>query len=144
MNWKDLPDGDEKRNRYYCSREWAEKKEAVRKRSKGICERCGSNKAENVHHATYLRLYAERLGDLEHLCRGCHEYISGKSKFDPRKQAVKRAAKTTKPVLVAEARARARVLKSLERKELSPADEIRVLEDLVTAERKRQGIEVAP
>lgn len=77
--WRAMPDGNEKRSAYYCSREWGLKKEAVKERSGGVCERCGLHDAENVHHKTYIRLYRELLEDLWHLCRGCHEFLHGKN-----------------------------------------------------------------
>jgi hypothetical protein len=82
-DWRTMPTGNAKRNAYYCSREWGLKKEAVHKRSSGICERCAIHKIDNVHHLTYERMYDERLEDLRGLCRGCHEFIHGKSAVDP-------------------------------------------------------------
>lgn len=82
--WKTLPNGNAKRQAYYCSHDWGLKKNAVKERSLGICERCKRNRAENVHHKTYERLYQERLDDLWHLCRGCHEYVHGNSNYDPK------------------------------------------------------------
>lgn len=51
---------DEKRQAYYCSREWGLLKRAVHERSGGICERCGVNDAAAVHHKTYIRLFHEQ------------------------------------------------------------------------------------
>jgi uracil-DNA glycosylase family 4 len=82
-DWRDLPPGKEKYGLYMASREWALIKEAVRARSGGICERCRLVPGENVHHQTYARIYRERLEDLLHVCRPCHEFISGKSHHDP-------------------------------------------------------------
>jgi hypothetical protein len=73
----------ETRQAHYCSREWGLKKEAVHKRSNGVCERCKKNKGQAVHHKTYIRLYNERLEDLIHLCNGCHDFEHGKSNIDP-------------------------------------------------------------
>ncbi len=72
---------------YLASREWALKKEAIRERSRGICERCHQAKHEQTHHLTYERLGNERLEDLLGLCKGCHEYLSAKSANDPVQQA---------------------------------------------------------
>lgn len=84
-NWKDIPgDSREKYQLYLASREWSVKKEAVHERSGGICERCGMNPADHVHHMTYERKYAERLEDLADFCKGCHEWWHDKSKADPR------------------------------------------------------------
>lgn len=74
---------NEKRQAYYCSREWGLKKEAVHERSGGICERCKKNEGDAVHHKTYARLYNENLEDLVHLCEECHSFTHGKTHFDP-------------------------------------------------------------
>ncbi len=73
----------EQYQRYLATREWAEKKEAVRERAGGICERCRNNSIDQVHHLTYIRKYHERLEDLQGLCRGCHEFTHAKSDIDP-------------------------------------------------------------
>lgn len=83
-NWQSMRDSKEKYAAYLASREWAVLKECVKGRSRGVCERCRKHPGENVHHLTYARKYAEDLNDLMHLCRQCHEFISGKSDFDPR------------------------------------------------------------
>jgi hypothetical protein len=77
--WQAMPDGNEKRQAYYCSRAWGLKKEAVKRRSGGRCERCRENPGENVHHISYENLYHESLLELIHLCRGCHEFQHGLS-----------------------------------------------------------------
>ncbi|HWX29836.1 MAG TPA: hypothetical protein VNZ53_20655, partial [Steroidobacteraceae bacterium] len=69
----------EDRQAYYCSRKWGLKKEEVKRRSEGLCERCLRLPGEAVHHKTYARLYDEPLTDLWHLCRGCHDYVHGRS-----------------------------------------------------------------
>jgi len=84
VDWRRLPDGKEKYQAYLCSREWSEKKEAVRKRSSGICERCRVYLMDAVHHLTYERKYAEQLSDLQEICRACHEFTHAKSQYDPR------------------------------------------------------------
>jgi hypothetical protein len=84
VDWRRIPDGKEKYQAYLCSREWSEKKEAVRKRSSGICERCRVNMMDAVHHLTYERKYAERLSDLQAICKACHEFTHAKSQYDPR------------------------------------------------------------
>jgi hypothetical protein len=73
----------EKYHVYLASREWALKKEAVKDRSGGICERCMNNKSEAVHHLSYQHIYDEPLEDLLDVCGACHEYLSGKSNIDP-------------------------------------------------------------
>jgi hypothetical protein len=82
--WKTMDEGPEKYRAYLCSREWNQRKERVKARSGGVCERCRVNGGENVHHLTYARKYNEPLDDLLHLCRGCHEFISGVSDVDPK------------------------------------------------------------
>ena len=87
MDWRSIGDGKEKYQAYLCSREWSEKKEAVRKRSKGVCERCRVNEMNAVHHLTYERKYAERLEDLQAICNQCHDFTHAKSQYDPRSAA---------------------------------------------------------
>ena len=82
-NWKDMPEGKEKYQMYLASREWAEKRDGVRKRSGGICERCNWNKSDHVHHKTYIRKYNEKPYDLQALCKGCHDFTHNKSDVDP-------------------------------------------------------------
>lgn len=84
MDWRMISDGKEKYQAYLCSREWSEKKEAVRKRSNGVCERCRVNEMNAVHHLTYERKYAERLEDLQAICNQCHDFTHAKSQYDPR------------------------------------------------------------
>jgi len=83
MRWQDMKDGKEKYAAYLCSREWSVLKEAVRERSGGVCERCTVTEMDHVHHLTYARKYRERLEDLQACCKQCHEFIHGKSEFDP-------------------------------------------------------------
>lgn len=69
---------------YKASRKWAKKKIAVAQRSGGMCERCRKNAAKEVHHKSYDKKFDEPLEDLEHLCRHCHKFVSGKSDYDPK------------------------------------------------------------
>lgn len=85
-NWKDMPEGKEKYAVYLCSREWSVLKEAVKKRSGGVCERCAVNKMDHVHHLTYARKYCELLEDLQACCKSCHDFIHGKSDCDPARE----------------------------------------------------------
>lgn len=80
--------------RYLASREWALKKNAVRERSGGICERCKIRPAVNVHHQTYERIGREELTDLIDLCRQCHDFEHGKTETDP---AAPRQLKAVEP-----------------------------------------------
>lgn len=83
-DWKSITkDTKEKYNLYLCSREWSVLKEAVRKRSGGVCERCNRNPMEACHHLTYANKYAEELDDLQAICKPCHEFTHGKSEVDP-------------------------------------------------------------
>lgn len=70
---------------YLASRAWALKKEAVRKRCQGICERCMKAAMYACHHLTYARIGHEELTDLQGVCQPCHRYLSGKSHRDPAK-----------------------------------------------------------
>ena len=83
IDWKQLPDGDEKRKAYYCSREWAERRNVIRKRSGGTCERCKHDQASHTHHLTYARLYNEPLEDLIDICQACHRFVHGHGNEDP-------------------------------------------------------------
>ena len=83
-DWRDIQDDREKYQAYLCSREWAEKREAVKERAGGKCERCTVLPIDAVHHLTYKRKYAERLEDLSAICTPCHEFTHGKSDFDPK------------------------------------------------------------
>lgn len=74
--------------RYLASREWSLLKEQVRKRSNGTCERCHLADHQDTHHLTYERIGRESLNDLLGICRPCHEYLSGKSDFDPASEAI--------------------------------------------------------
>lgn len=69
---------------YLASRSWAVRRERVRRRAHGICERCHRNKMSSVHHLIYARIGAEEDGDLMAVCEPCHLYLSGKTDDDPR------------------------------------------------------------
>jgi hypothetical protein len=68
---------------YWRTRQWAVKKRAPIARSGGICERCRKNRGQLVHHLHYRTLYDERPEDLAHWCRACHDYVEGRTDFDP-------------------------------------------------------------
>jgi hypothetical protein len=74
------------RNTTLASREWALLKEQVRKRSGGVCERCRVGVYASTHHLTYERIGHERIEDLLAVCEPCHEFLSGKSEYDPLKK----------------------------------------------------------
>lgn len=69
--------------RYLASREWALKRETVKKRCKGKCERCHFGKYSQTHHLTYEHVGDERLEELQALCEPCHKFLSAKSDIDP-------------------------------------------------------------
>lgn len=84
MRWQDIENEKEKYAAYLCSREWCEKREAVRERAKDKCERCHVLPMNACHHLTYKRKYNEQLEDLQAICTQCHEFTHGKIAFDPR------------------------------------------------------------
>lgn len=63
--------------RYLASREWALRREAVKKRAGSVCERCDTLPLRDVHHLTYANIGNEPLDDLQGICGPCHEYESG-------------------------------------------------------------------
>jgi len=60
---------------YLNSAEWKDKRIRVLNRDKYICQGCLSNKATQVHHLTYERIYKEPLFDLISVCENCHKSI---------------------------------------------------------------------
>ncbi len=60
---------------YLDSREWAERRQAVLKRARYVCEGCGAQRAVQVHHLTYARAGQEMLFDLVAVCLECHENL---------------------------------------------------------------------
>jgi hypothetical protein len=88
IDWETMRDGHEKRQAYYCSPQWGQLRRQVIERSGGLCERCDMRRGTAVHHLTYIRLYREKLTDLMHICKDCHEYTHGisrkRSYGDPR------------------------------------------------------------
>jgi hypothetical protein len=84
-DWKEVDkDGFLKRKMYYRSREFTERKAPVIERSKGICERCHKRPGELVHHLHYRSLYNEQPEDMQHWCKGCHDFVEGRSNVDPK------------------------------------------------------------
>lgn len=71
---------------YLRSGTWARRRQAVIKRAGGVCEACGSEKAEQVHHLTYQNVGREPLFELVAVCRACHEQIE-RSKDEARGQS---------------------------------------------------------
>ena len=62
----------EKYHNYLKSDEWQEKRLTVLKKAAFICRDCRKNKATEVHHETYKRVFNERINDLTALCYKCH------------------------------------------------------------------------
>ena len=83
-DWRSITGDREKYAAYLCSREWSVLKAAVHERARGRCERCRINAIDAVHHLTYARKYREDLDDLQAICNPCHEFVHGKSDFDPK------------------------------------------------------------
>ena len=84
LDWRNMAISDTERYQLYlCSREWAEKRQAVRSRCNGMCERCRNAPMSHVHHLTYERKFNEDPADLQGLCLPCHEYTHGRRDRDP-------------------------------------------------------------
>lgn len=62
-------------NVYLKSKEWYNKRIKVLNRDKYVCQACLKNKATQVHHLTYERIYKEPLFDLVSVCDECHNSI---------------------------------------------------------------------
>lgn len=58
---------------YMSSEAWFDIRERVLKRDGYVCRGCLSEKATEVHHATYAHFTEEFAFELLSLCRGCHE-----------------------------------------------------------------------
>lgn len=62
--------------RYLRSAVWQTKRELVLQRCGGICESCGQNDADHVHHLKYPETFGlEPLWDLRAVCIPCHRLI---------------------------------------------------------------------
>jgi hypothetical protein len=57
------------------SQEWREKCRLKRERAEHVCEGCGLNKVNHIHHLTYDNLGDELLFELVALCVECHQKI---------------------------------------------------------------------
>ena len=70
-------DANKNRNyhEYLKTDEWGKKRQLVLNRCKNICEACGINQAEAVHHLTYEHIYDEFLFELIGICHKCHSKI---------------------------------------------------------------------
>lgn len=59
--------------KYLASPAWKAKAADARAHADNRCERCGLSKKLDVHHLTYERVPNEEPGDLQALCRDCHD-----------------------------------------------------------------------
>ena len=66
---------DKKDRRYYQTKKWLAKRNAIMERAGGICEYCLLRPAYQVHHRTYARFKREDKSDLMAVCPLCHRYI---------------------------------------------------------------------
>jgi hypothetical protein len=85
---------DAKYKKYLASAAWRKKRDAVIARAQGHCERCGNPFGGGkivAHHVTYVRLYAERLTDLEAICASCDRESHGNEMWRARHRRVGRA-----------------------------------------------------
>jgi hypothetical protein len=76
---------------YYTWPEWELKREAVRRRCQGICERCGQRPFWCPHHVTYKNLGHEKPEDLLGICWDCNEFLHERRKTDPINEPIKGA-----------------------------------------------------
>ncbi len=66
------------RYQYYLnSPQWGAKRLKVLRRDKFVCQKCKTQRATQVHHKTYKRIFRERLTDLMSVCAECHRKIHG-------------------------------------------------------------------
>jgi len=73
----------EKYHEYLATRHWQGIRTKTLKLSRGRCQRCGEL-ADDCHHVTYRSIGHEVPGvDVVALCRDCHEFLSGRSTYDP-------------------------------------------------------------
>jgi hypothetical protein len=68
-----------KYDEYLLTEEWRKKRQLVLNRCKNMCEGCGINQADAVHHLTYEHIYDEFLFELIGICNKCHDKIHDKS-----------------------------------------------------------------
>lgn len=60
---------------YLKSPEWKAKRLLRLEKDYFLCTECGENKAQEVHHLTYVNLFNENIEDLQSVCRKCHTKI---------------------------------------------------------------------
>lgn len=59
-------------HRYLESPKWKRLRDAVVDRENGVCQGCGAESIEEVHHTTYSHIGDELLYQLVGLCCNCH------------------------------------------------------------------------
>jgi len=82
-NWKRAKDAERaawrsRYNNYLLSWEWRSKREGILRRDRFICRVCSRNRAVQVHHLTYVRVFNENDADLISICKSCHDNQHGK------------------------------------------------------------------
>ena len=60
---------------YLASKKWQIKRQLVFERDNYKCQNCIENRADEVHHLTYERLFDEDLEDLISMCTNCHRKL---------------------------------------------------------------------
>ena len=58
---------------YLQSTEWRARRQAVLERANFTCQGCGTRRATQVHHLTYVHAGHEMLWELVAICEPCHE-----------------------------------------------------------------------
>lgn len=66
----------EKYHNYLKSHEWFEKRNRIMAKYKFKCVLC-FNRADIVHHLTYMRIFEEDERDMIPLCDSCHKFVHG-------------------------------------------------------------------
>ncbi len=71
--------------KFLQSPSWQIKRDVVRKRAEGCCERCGHAQqgCMAVHHLTYDYGWDCSPIWLAYLCCDCHDFVHGRSTYDP-------------------------------------------------------------
>lgn len=74
-NKKNKPSEYKSYREYLQSKRWGVIRSVVLKRANFICELCTTDKAIQVHHITYKRIFKENFSDLVAICNDCHKRI---------------------------------------------------------------------
>ena len=62
---------------YLKTDSWRKKRKKVLIRDNWTCQKCHEQRASDIHHLTYVRIFRERMEDLMAVCRKCHEELHG-------------------------------------------------------------------